>query len=1205
MFYINLYEKYDYSQKDIVKSKRLLIPYVFYLILLIILFCTIFNTFSIALESKKFAVYYFNNLTGSHDWEWLEKGFPDMLCQTFSQSEKINHVPIEEIEKLTDIDNESYHRLAETSDLNLFRSLSNLLKSDLIFTASFSLKQKEFLSFNLIMYQAQLDELFELKEMTVIPEDLFYLKENIARAILQEAKVLIDDELDINLKKNISSSLIALRNYYQSIEYKNKAIAEYQGVDFPSKPFWKEAMNYGEKAVSEDPYFAEAYYLLSQIYERTKWTFREITSLEKFIETAKNNTNIKVSYQRLSEAFYRLAYSKYEQNDITSALEYSEDAIFYQANNVKARIFLMRLYYDTGQISKALEQAEEIKKIETGNQDIEWFFRQYQQAEIYGKETYELYVTGYNAYSNKKWVDAISLLTKAINLNQEFKEAHYFLGLSYYHAGDIINSIRYLEEAVRLDPFDSNARIYLNKAIEEREFGREAVWTFNQGYQYYISGEYEEALLRFKESAQKNPNFEKTRIYLMRTYYHLNQMDEYLAERERIGGDKVFDIDWEKEYYQLAYNFYSLGNYEIALDKLNEVLEVNPDFLEARFLIAETLYNLGKYNEANQHYKYIINNYIDSMYYENALLGNGWCSYLLGDYAEAEISLELLVKNYSGSTLYQEGIYKLGKIYFQQKKYTPTINLYENLLVVDSLVGFDKFEIRYILGQSYFWEGIYDRAKVYFADIINNKPSFELIDETRYYYSYALFREGNYQEARKILEELVKKESQIKDETSYLLARVLLEQKEYDRVIDINSSLIEKTKDIDMLERLLFDLGLAYSRKGEDSKAILFFERALNQFRDGELSKIVSLELAQSYYHLGQYQEVLTILDDLDSKEALELKIDAASKMNNEEKLLDLYRGFSNQYPDGSLAIEGFFSMAKSKYEKGEYQEALNLFQEIESMITQAKMRQEIIYWQGLSLYRLENYLKAEEYFQSVDHFAGDEIAIRSLYMVGETCYKQEKYSEAIQHYQDFLKYYSSHSLAAHAKYSVSWSYLNIKDYSKAIESFSNLVQDFPDSQFTEESNFLIGKIYFLANNNNDSRVTLQEFMMDYAESNFAEEALYIVAQIYLDEEKWIDSIINFEKLIDQFPDSHYLPGSLYGLCLSYFKKGEYEKALHVGDRYLDNIPTGVFVCDILYITSICLEDLGYQSQAKERYEIIMKNCSDTSYVDSVKRQLE
>ncbi len=1176
-----------------------------FLFLTLFLFFTLYAPISTA-STQRVLIYTFDNLTGNDNWNWIEKAFPDLLNQTFSllDLDSIEWIFYDKNDDLTD--NGLFQGLAEEKDLNLFHLLNDSLNADMIFSGYFSTRSRELLTFNLVMFQAEIDQLFEFREITIIPEDLIFLKEEIATLILNELNVFIDDNINNILKKNITTSSAALKYYYQAMKFKNEAILEYKGIDFPSKPLWSKAIDYGEKAVLEDPFFAEAYYLLSQIYERTKWTYLEITNLEKYINTAKNNSNISISHQMLSDALYRLAYSEYSKENIASSIEYLEDSVFYLASNIRARELLMKCYYETGQISKALEQAEEIKKYEPKNDDIEWFFKQYQRAEIHGKEAYELYVAGYRAYSNKKWQEAIKLLSQSININKEFKEAYYFLGLSYYQFGDLDNAIRYLEETIRIDPFDNNARIYLNKAIEEKEFGREAVWIFNQGYKHYVYGEYEEALGKFKESAQKNPKYEKTRIFLMRTYFHLNQMDDYLKEREKIGGNSLFDIDWEKEYYQLSYNYYSLGDYVSALDKLSEVIAVNPDYLEARFLIAETLYRLEKYEDANQHYKYIINNYIDSEFYQNALLGSGWCSYLLEDYNYAEMVLELLIKNYPRSTLYLEGVYKLGRVYFKQKKYLNVINLYEKILDLD-ISPFDEYDIKFVLGESYFWENLFDKAKKHFDDIIRNNSGFELINETKYYYSFILYKEGNYQESRNILEELLKKESNIKNDSLYLLARVLLEQKEYDKVIEINSALVNTVKDNTILERIYFDIGLAYSRKGEDKEAVRYFERVISQYPDGELFQISTMELAQSYYKLGQYKDVLLTLEGIDSEEALELKLDAATKLDNgDEDILTIYQEISDKYEDDSLLREAYFVQAKSKYERGEFQEAIKIFQDIENMPITDKMKQEIYYWQGLSYYRLGDYLLAKEYFQRIDYLNSDEeIAIRALYMLGETYYKEEKYIDAIDYYLEFIKHFKSHSLAPHVQYSISWCYYNLNDFTKSIESLSELIANYPDNQYIEEGSFLIGKIYFITNDNSNSKDILLNFLKTYPNSIFVEESIYIIGQICLEEESWVDSIKYFEKIIENFPKSQFMSGTLYGLCLSYFKNGEYEESLKVGGRYLAEYYNGTFYCDILYITAICEEELGNNFEASRKYRIIIQECPETIYSENAKKRLE
>jgi hypothetical protein len=62
---------------------------IFSLLLVIVILFAIFNSVAIGSEVYSFAVYFFENGTGDDNWRWLERGLPDMLIHTFSQSDVI------------------------------------------------------------------------------------------------------------------------------------------------------------------------------------------------------------------------------------------------------------------------------------------------------------------------------------------------------------------------------------------------------------------------------------------------------------------------------------------------------------------------------------------------------------------------------------------------------------------------------------------------------------------------------------------------------------------------------------------------------------------------------------------------------------------------------------------------------------------------------------------------------------------------------------------------------------------------------------------------------------------------------------------------------------------------------------------------------------------------------------------------------------
>ena len=1211
------------------KNRRIKIHLFFWSVVTILVLLLGVN--SLAAEVSHVAVYYFYNQTGNDDLQWLEEELAVSIGQALSTLEQINYMPLTELNRI--VDYQQYKDMIRKKDSIMFGQLANLLQVDLLFSGNYFQEKKDHIDLDLLVYLPSEGHLVEFRRMSESLENISDLKEKVIKIILQESgidpnsvslekmvdviaetgeEMVLEAEEDIfliedfpqEIVSDFQGSTVAIEYYEKALELKNKAILEYQGIDYPSKPLWNEAIQNATKAVEADPDFAEGYFLLSEIYKRTRWIAREIESLEQYITTIKR-TNKQVSPQDFSDLLTRLAHLKYNAGETVTAISYLEEAISNEPNNIEARNYLMEIYYDTGQGAKAMQQAEEIKRLQPDSIELDWFASRTQRISRYGREAFDSYENGYNLYIAKNYPEAIRYLEQAIRLAPGFKDAHYYLALSYYHYEDLDGAIRHWEESIRLDSFDNHARIYLNKALEEREYGREAVWRFNQGYKHYVAGEYDDALVEFKASTYLNPNFEKARMFLMRTYYHLNRMDDYVEERKKIGENIEFTGELEREYYQLGYDFYSIGDYNVALEKLREALEINPDYLEARFLIAETLYQLKDYQEANIHYKYIVDNHSGSEYYENSLLGGGWCLYLLEDYRQSEEYLELLKDNFPRSSLYQEGLYKLGRVYFIQEKYQETINIYAELLQLENL-EYEYVEINYILGQSFFWIEDYSRAKSLLLDIIENYPNFQQIDEVRYYYSFVLFREEQYTEAKKILEELAKKEnSKVNAEASYLLGRTLLELRDYDRVITINSSLLNKDIDDHIIERILFDLGLSYSRKGDDKEALDFFNRVINEFPQGELARLSRIELAQSYYHLGQYQDSLDMLEDVSAREALELKIDAARKIGDDELLRSIYQEFEERYPDVELPSEDYYSLAIAQFDSGDFRQAIETLKILAETDPEEDLKREINYWLGLSFYRLQDYAQAKNYFQRNDYLLGDDISIKSLYMLAESYYQLEEFTQAINYYSEFLQNYKNHSLAEHVQYSISWSYLNDRNYQKALSSIAYLLDNYPESEYIEESAFLKGKIQFLLTDNQNAGESLLNFLEKYPSSQYREESLYIIAQINLEAEQWIDSILYFERIINEYPDSRYLSGSLYGLCLSYYKKQEYSKALNVGERYLNNFPEGIFVCDIFYITAICHEELDNIDDAIKQYKKIITDCPESIYAESAEKQID
>ena len=78
----------------------------------------------------------------------------------------------------------------------------------------------------------------------------------------------------------------------------------------------------------------------------------------------------------------------------------------------------------------------------------------------------------------KKYQKAILFLNKAIELNPEFKEAYYNLGISYERLGKYKDAIKNLKEAIKLSPDDANAYYALGYVYYQKKKNKQAVEAF-------------------------------------------------------------------------------------------------------------------------------------------------------------------------------------------------------------------------------------------------------------------------------------------------------------------------------------------------------------------------------------------------------------------------------------------------------------------------------------------------------------------------------------------------------------------------------------------------------------------------------------------------------------------------------------------------------------------------------------------------------
>jgi tetratricopeptide (TPR) repeat protein len=301
------------------------------------------------------------------------------------------------------------------------------------------------------------------------------------------------------------------------------------------------------------------------------------------------------------------------------------------------------VFYINGEWGNAISQWKNALKLDPSNTELSEFIkiaeRKREQEEAFEKAEV-LYRNGLAHYNEGKIKEAIIELEEAIKLNphhtraqdclvgarekvatvskeeeekrrREIIEKHYFQGIDYYAEGKYNKAIEEWDEVLRIDPEHKGAREYIDKARDKiasansrRE--KERVTTrkpeeekievyYKQGINYYLAGEFKEAIKQWEEVLKMEPAHKGAIEYIAKAKERLKiseegigysayeeEADEYVRELEKTG-----TTDKEKEeliatHYQDGLVAYAHGDLSQAMKEWQIVLKLDPEHKKAR-----------------------------------------------------------------------------------------------------------------------------------------------------------------------------------------------------------------------------------------------------------------------------------------------------------------------------------------------------------------------------------------------------------------------------------------------------------------------------------------------------------------------------------------------------------------------------------------------------------------------------------------------
>lgn len=610
--------------------------------------------------------------------------------------------------------------------------------------------------------------------------------------------------------------------------------------------------------------------------------------------------------------------------------------------------------------------------------------------------------------------------------------------------------------------------------------------------------------------------------------------------------------------------------------------------------------------------------------------------------------------------------------FYYKGEYDKAVKIYSTI-DLGTLQPYMRDDWCYRLASSYLQTSETERALPLFTALAQNSTRYN--NEARYCEGYIFFGQGRYKEARRSLMQ-VQSTSEYGDDALFLLTQIEFGEKKYARTVALGERLLDDCNNPDHATELHRIVGESHFMLGNDLQANNHLQKYIDSspipersalymsgllaYKEGNyenaiayLSRTVETDDAMSqnaYLHIG-----LCYLQTHDNRSAM-LAFEKASSSHYDESIretalynyalcsyesnfsmfdrtISVFEQFLNDYPSSAYTDDINSRLADLYVNSRNYRTALNSIDRIKLPSRDLlAARQQILYLLGTEAFADNRIPEAGDWFtQAVKagNFA-PEYRARSLYWLGECCYRQGAYPQALQCYNNFLKsnIMTDATTVSLAYYNIAYCQYEQKAYQEALSSFNRFLKRRGTEKLLRVDAFnRIGDCYYygrhyvnaekayasaaslhdsgsdyallqqaimagLNKKNNEKTKLLGSLINDYPKSEYIETAYNELGQTYIELSRPNDAITAYKQLIAAFPQGSSARKAALQLGILYYNNGQTPQSIAAYKELITQYPSSkearIAAEDLksIYIEENKVDELTafMQSQGK-RYE--------------------
>ncbi len=716
---------------------------------------------------------------------------------------------------------------------------------------------------------------------------------------------------------------------------------------------------------------------------------------------------------------------------------------------------------------------------------------------------------GYAFFKNKRFDESKKYLNRVRDSKEYGSQAKYYLGFMAYEGDNY-------EEANEL----------FEQAETEEESYKEELAYFKADLNFKL-GKFQEAIDEGKSQLGKANANEKSELnkIIGESYFNLGQFQEALPYLKEYKGKRG---KWNNtDYYQLGYTYYKQGDYTSAINEFNKIVDGrNAVAQNAYYHLAESYLKTDRKQEALNAFKNASEMAYNLKIKEDAGLNYTKLSYEIGNaFTPVPEVISNYIKEYDKSPAKQELEDLLIDSYITSKNYKEALKLLE---------GAKSFE---------------------------NKVAYQ---QVAFYRGLELYNEGNYQEAKAILQKSLKepREEAFTARANYWVAEIDYVLNNYKEAVIGYKQYTQSSEASSLLEYqdLNYNLAYAYFSDKDYANAAIHFEQYANQnLGDKARQNDAYLRLGDSQFISSKYWPALEAynkaiaLNGADQDYATFQKSMSYGFIQKDAEKIEGLSSFTSRFPKSSYRDDALYELGNVYVSQNKTDQAISAYNQLindipkSSYVSRTLLKKALIYDNnGQSDQSLTILRKVAADFPGTPEALQ---AVTSAKLIYIDLGRVDEYAQWVSTL-DFIDVEDAElDDAAYAQ--AEQQYLD-NNTNQAERLLSDYLDKYPMGQHRLQAHFYLGQLAF-AKANYEETIPHYEYVIGRERSEFTEQALARLGQVHLTQQDYAAAIPILSRLETEadFPQNIIFAQS--NLMKSHYEQNDYGQAITYAEKVLAN----------------------------------------------------